>query len=68
MPTRRFPRARRAWWWVSPAAAVLVVEGAGAGAGGERAEGPSAQARREAFVAGVAGEDDVVFAGGDGDG
>jgi hypothetical protein len=47
---------------------VLVVEGAGSGAGGECTEGPLVAGVGEVFVAGVAGEHDVVFAGGAGDG
>ena len=48
--------------------AAFVVEGAGAGAFGDRAEGPEVAAVGEVAVAGVAGEDCPAFSGGFGDG
>ena len=46
----------------------LVIELSGPGAGGEGGEGPLVAGVSESFVAGIAGEHDVVFAGGAGDG
>src|SRR5262252_1105148 len=47
--------------------AAVVVAGPGAGAGGERGEGPQVDGVGEALVAGVAGQDGPAGARGPGD-
>jgi hypothetical protein len=56
MPTRRLPRARRALVVGVAGGAVLVVEGACAGAAVEGTEGPLVDGVVEASVADVAGQ------------
>ena len=68
MPTRRLPRARRAWWWSVTGGAVVVIERSGAGAEGDGAEGPLVDRVIEAAVAYVAGQHGAFLARRDGQG
>src|SRR4051794_33515165 len=61
IPTRRLPRARRAWWWRSGSAALVVV-GAGSRAACDRTERPGVDGVVEAAVADMAGQHGTVFA------